>query len=216
MKSKSHFNGKSFVLALALCMIVVPFSRLISPKSVIDGFEVYLAWMPLSVMLAILLLFGRQAVLPIIISFAILNEWNLELSAKQDLILLFCQVFSTLGVCAMLRWQVGPRWRYHVPSRFMAARITWLGFVLPLVIKLTMFLAGYLCDFPVTLANFTDRGSVIYHVVDIQSLVCAVIIFTMLFYYPIRMVINPNYARAFWRRNIHNSFSSRNQLFTSV
>ncbi len=98
----------------------------------------------------------------------------------------------------------------------MAARIAWLGFVLPLAIKLSMYLAGYICDFPVTLANFTDRGSVIYHVVDVQSLVCAVIIFTMLFYYPLRMIINPNYARAFWRRNIHNSFSSRNQLFTSA
>lgn len=216
MKSIININGKSFLLALALCMIVVPFSRLISPKSVVDGFEVYLAWMPLSVMLAIVLLFGRQAILPIIISFAILNEWNLQLSASQDVILLFCQVFSTLAVCAILRWQVGRRWRYHVPSRFMAARIAWLGFALPLAIKLSMFLAGYFCDFPVTLANFTDRGSVIYHIVDVQSLVCAVIIFTMLFYYPLRMIINPNYARAFWRRNMLNSFSSRNLLFTSA
>ncbi len=116
MKNIIDINGKSFLLALALCMIVVPFSRLISPKSVVDGFEVYLAWMPLSVMLAIVLLFGRQAILPIIISFAILNEWNLQLSAKQDLILLFCQVFSTLAVCAILRWQVGSRWRYHAPA----------------------------------------------------------------------------------------------------
>ncbi len=216
MKSIVNINGKSFLLALALCMIVVPFSRLISPKSVVDGFEVYLAWMPLSVMLAIILLFGRQAILPIIISFAILNEWNLQLSARQDVVLLFCQVFSTLAVCAILRWQVGSRWRYHVPSRFMAARITWLGFALPLGIKMSMFLASYLCDFPVTLANFTDRGSIIYHIVDIQSLVCAVIIFTMLFYYPLRMIINPNYARAFWQRNMRDSFSSRNRLFTSV
>lgn len=81
---------------------------------------------------------------------------------------------------------------------------------------MSMFLASYLCDFPVALANFTDRGSIIYHIVDIQSLVCAVIIFTMLFYYPLRMIINPNYARAFWQRNMRDSFSSRNRLFTSV
>ncbi|MBZ0056368.1 MULTISPECIES: EAL domain-containing protein [unclassified Leclercia] len=216
MNTKININLKSFTLALALCLVFVPFSRLISPKSVIDGFEVYLAWMPLSVMLAIILLFGRQAIIPIVISFAIINQWNLQLSPEQDVILLFCQVFSTLLVCGILRWLLGSRWRYQIPSRFLGARIFWLGFALPLAIKLSMFLAGYFCDFPVTLANFSDRGSVIYHIVDIQSLICAVLIFTMLFYYPLRMIINPNYARAFWRRNINNSFSFRNQIFTSV
>ncbi|TLU68270.1 EAL domain-containing protein [Enterobacter sp. MF024] len=216
MNTKININLKSFTLALALCLVFVPFSRLISPKSVIDGFEVYLAWMPLSVMLAIILLFGRQAIIPIVISFAIINQWNLQLSPEQDVILLFCQVFSTLLVCGILRWLLGSRWRYQIPSRFLGARIFWLGFALPLAIKLSMFLAGYFCDFPVTLANFSDRGSVIYHIVDIQSLICAVLIFTMLFYYPLRMIINPNYARAFWRRNINNSFSIRNQIFTSV
>jgi len=216
MNTKININLKSFTLALALCLVFVPFSRLISPKSVIDGFEVYLAWMPLSVMLAIILLFGRQGIIPIVISFAIINQWNLQLSPEQDVILLFCQVFSTLLVCGILRWQLGSRWRYQIPSRFLGARIFWLGFALPLAIKLSMFLAGYFCDFPVTLANFSDRGSVIYHVVDVQSLICAVLIFTMLFYYPLRMIINPNYARAFWRRNINNSFSIRNQIFTSV
>lgn len=216
MNIKININLKSFSLALALCLVVVPFSRLISPKSVIDGFEVYLAWMPLSVMLAIILLFGRQAVIPVIISFAIINQWNLQLSPKQDVILLFCQVFSTLVVCGLLRWQLGSRWRYQLPSRFIGARIFWLGFALPLAIKLSMFLAGYFCDFPVTLANFSDRGSVIYHIVDVQSLICAVLIFTTLFYYPLRMIINPNYARALWRRNINNPFSIRNQIFTSI
>ncbi|WP_312349038.1 EAL domain-containing protein [Leclercia sp.] len=215
MNIKFNINIKSFLLALVLFLIVIPFSRLISPKSVIDGFEVYLAWMPLSVMLAMIFLFGRQAILPIVLSFAIINAWNLDLTPGQDAILLFCQVFSTLVVCGILRWQLGSRWRYQVPSRFIGARIFCLGFILPLSIKISMYLAGYLCDFPVTLANFTDRGSVIYHIVDIQSLICAVLIFTMLFYYPLRMVINPNYARAFWRRNIPDSFSFRNQIFTS-
>jgi EAL domain-containing protein (putative c-di-GMP-specific phosphodiesterase class I)/GGDEF domain-containing protein len=216
MNIKFTIDVKRFLLALVLCLVVIPFSRLISPKSVIDGFEVYLAWMPLSVMLAMILLFGRQAILPIIISFAIINEWNLDLTPGQVAILLFCQVFSTLVVCGILRWQLGTRWRYHVPNRFIGARIFWLGFILPLATKLSMYLAGYLCDFPITLANFSDRGSVIYHIVDIQSLICAVLIFTMLFYYPLRMIINPHYARAFWRRNIHNSFSFRNRLFTSA
>lgn len=214
MKKKHYFNLQSFTLALTLCMLFIPFSRLISPKAVVDGFEVYLAWMPLSVMLAIILLFGRQGILPIIISFAILNEWNFHLSPGPAGLLLFCQVFSTLTMCGIVRWQLGPRWRHHVPSRFLGPRIFWLGFAIPVSMKTAMFVAEYFCDYPVELASFSGKGTMIYHVVDIQSLICAVLIFTMLFYYPLRMIINPNYARAFWRRNMHAYFSSQNQLFT--
>jgi hypothetical protein len=63
--------------------------------------------------------------------------------------------------------------------------------MLPAGIKLSMYLAGYLFDFPVTISTFFGEGTAIYNVVDIQSLICAVLIFTMMFYYPLRMIINP-------------------------
>ncbi|MEG1209989.1 MAG: EAL domain-containing protein [Leclercia sp.] len=215
MKTNFNINLQSFTLALALCLTFIPFSRFISPKAIVDGFEVYLVWMPLSVMLAIILLFGRQAILPIIISFAVINEWNYQLPFGQAAILLFCQVFSTLAMCGIARWQLGPRWRYHVPSRFIGARIVWLGFALPLGMKVSIFIAGHFLSTSISLATFSGEGTLIYHIVDIQSLICAVLIFTMLFYYPLRMILNPNYARAFWRRNLNNSFSSLNLIFTS-
>jgi hypothetical protein len=65
-----------------------------------------------------------------------------------------------------------------------------------------MYLAGYLFDFPVTISSYFGEGSAIYNVIDIQSLICAALIFTMMFYYPLRMIINPRYARTFWRRSV--------------
>ena len=216
MESKTFIHFRVFFLALVLCFIAVPLSRFISPRAVVDGFTVYLAWLPLSVMLAIILLFGRRGVLPIIISFAFINEWNLHLSATQATVLLFCQIFSVLVVCGLLRWHVGRRWRYRVLSRLVWLRIFWLGFIIPFGIKLSMYLAGRLFDFPVALTVFFGEGSAIYNIVDIQSLICAVLIFTMMFYYPLRMVINPRYARALWLRSFKPYFPSRNQLFTPI
>lgn len=214
MKSATSINLRSFTLALMLCLVFVPFSRLISPRAVVDGFNVYLAWMPLSVMLAIIFLFGRQAVIPVVISFAVINEWNFQLPLIQAAILLFCQLFSTFAVCGIVRWQLGPRWRYNIPSRFIGGRIFWLGLVIPLGMKTSMYLSGYVWHYPVALATFYGEGTAIYNIVDIQSLICAVLIFTMMFYYPLRMILNPHYARAFWRRNLRPYSSTQHPVFT--
>jgi hypothetical protein len=87
--------------------------------------------------------------------------------------------------------------------------------MLPAGIKLSMYLAGYLFDFPLTISTFFGEGTAIYNVVDIQSLICAVLIFTMMFYYPLRMALNPGYARIFWR-GVLNPYSLLNSLFISL
>ena len=95
------------MIALALCLITVPFSRYISPRAIVNGHDVYLAWLPLSVMLAVILLFGRRAIIPILLSFTIANIYNINLAPLQYLVLLICQTFSVLlpvASCALC-WQ---------------------------------------------------------------------------------------------------------------
>ena len=204
------------MLALALCLITVPFSRYISPRAVVNGYEVYLAWLPLSVMLAAVLLFGRRAVIPVLISIIVTNIYNLHLNALQHVILLFCQTFPVFAACGLLRLAIGRRWRHSVPNKYIGMRIFWLGFMVPVGIKLLMYLAGYLFDFPVAVSTFFGEGSAIYNIIDIQSLICAALIFTMMFYYPLRMIMNPGYARVFWRRSVKPFLFSKKPLFIIV
>ncbi|WP_230350510.1 EAL domain-containing protein [Lelliottia sp. WAP21] len=214
MKSKSGNNLKIFILAQILCLLAVPLARYISPRALIDGVDVYLAWLPLSLMLAVILLFGRRAIIPIITSFALTNALSFNLTFLQHAVLLFCQVFAVFAACGALRLQLGRRWRFGVPNRHLGVRIFWLGFIIPPGIKLSMYLAGNLFHFPVSLSTFFGEGSAIYHIVDIQSLICAGLIFTMMFYYPLRMIINPRYARTFWLRSIKPYFIKNSVLFT--
>ncbi len=81
------------MIALALCLIAVPFSRYISPRAIVNGHDVYLAWLPLSVMLAVILLFGRRAIIPVLLSFTITNIFVVDLAPLQYAVLLFCQYF---------------------------------------------------------------------------------------------------------------------------
>ena len=204
------------MLALALCLFTVPFSRYVSPRAVVNGYEVYLAWLPLSVMLAAVLLFGRRAVIPVLISIIVTNIYNLQLTALQHVILVCCQTFPVFAACGLLRLVIGPRWRHSVPNKYIGMRIFWLGFMVPVGIKLLMYLAGYLFDFPVAVSTFFGEGSAIYNIIDIQSLICAALIFTMMFYYPLRMIMNPGYARVFWRRSVKPFLFSKKPLFIIV
>lgn len=213
MNSQRWNNVKIFIIAFMLCLIAVPFSRYISPRAVVDGVEVYLAWLPLSVVLAVILLFGRRAIAPVIISFIIINEVQLKLTLLDSIVLLSCQLLALFVACGVLRWQIGRRWRHSVPNRFIGMRIFWLCFATPVGIKLMMYLAGYFFDIPVALSSYFGEGSVIYNVIDIQSLICAGMIFTMMFYYPFRMMVNPRYARSFWRRSLKPYFIRPNLLF---
>ncbi|HEX4503966.1 MAG TPA: EAL domain-containing protein [Scandinavium sp.] len=208
-------SAKKFLLALVLSLFSIPFARFLSPGTVIDGNAIYLAWLPLSVILSMMLLFGRHAVSPLIIAFAVTNAWLLPLPAPQSLVLLFCQLFAPMLSCGILYGILGKRWRFGLPNRHMGTRIFWACFFAPMVLKGTMYLAGRFLDFPLSVSGFFVSASVVYSLVDIQSLICAGLIFTMLFYYPLRMLINPRYARKFWKRHILPAFGRKQWLFTA-
>lgn len=204
------------MLALLLCLLTIPFSRYISPRAIVNGYDVYLAWLPLSVMLAVILLFGRRAIIPVLLSLFATNVYNLQLTVLQHAVLLFCQTFSVFATAGIMRAILGRRWRHSLPNKYIGIRIFWLGFIVPIGIKVSMYLAGYFFDFPVSLSTFFGDGTAIYNVVDIQSLICAALIFTMMFYYPLRMIINPCYARTFWRRSLKPIFYNKKPLFILV
>lgn len=157
MNRKSYNNVKIFIIALAICLIAVPVSRYLSPRAIVNEHDVYLAWLPLSVMLAIMLLLGRRGILPILISFMVANIFNVNLAPLQYSVLLFCQTFSVFAACGVLRLLLGRRWRYCMPNRHIGLRIFWLGFMVPIGIKMSMYLAGYFFDFPVTISTFSAK-----------------------------------------------------------
>ncbi|EPS5420829.1 EAL domain-containing protein [Klebsiella michiganensis] len=211
-----HLNIKikKTLLALLVCFIAIPLSRFISPQTIIDGNQIYLAWLPLSLMYSVLFIFGRYAVAPLIIAFAITNDWIIDLTLTQALILLFCQLFSVFLSCAIVRFQLGRRWRAGLTAKHMGVRIFWGGFFAPLLLKVTMYLAGRFFAFPLAISSYFGSMSVIYTIIDIQSLISAALIFTTFFYYPLRMIISPRYARAFWRNLCHSWRAGEQRVFT--
>ncbi|EDW4401002.1 sensor domain-containing phosphodiesterase, partial [Salmonella enterica subsp. enterica serovar Braenderup] len=51
-------------------------------------------------------------------------------------------------------------------------------------------------------------------IVDLLSLISAALIFTLFFYYPLRMIVSPHYIRIFWRRDVAPYLAKEKRLFT--
>ncbi|EHW5416465.1 sensor domain-containing phosphodiesterase [Salmonella enterica] len=207
-------NIKIFLLAFCLTVPAILLSRLISPRATIDSSYIFLAWLPLCVMFSVLFLFGRRGVAPMAGGMMLTNEWNFHLPLPQAMVLLFCQTFPVLLVCAIVRWQLGARWRYGIPNQGIWLRVFWLGLMTPFGIKISMHLAGHYLAFPVTISTFFGTGTAIFSIVDLLSLISAALIFTLFFYYPLRMIVSPHYIRIFWRRDIAPYLAKEKRLFT--
>lgn len=65
-----------------------------------------------------------------------------------------------------------------------------------------------------TISTFFGTGTAIFSIVDLLSLISAALIFTLFFYYPLRMIVSPHYIRIFWRRDVAPYLAKEKRLFT--
>ncbi|VEB96051.1 Cyclic di-GMP phosphodiesterase YfgF [Cedecea lapagei] len=209
-----HKTIRKIAIALALCLLLIPFSRYISPTTLVDGHKTYLAYLPLSFIMAMIIIYGRQAILPLTSGSLIVYSCLLDLPVIPLVAFIFCLLFPLLITSLITRYSVGRRWRFGLPNKGMGQRIFWLGFVAPFAIKLLMYLAGNVIAYPPELAPFFGAGSAIYMIVDVLNLVVASLIFTPLFYYPLRMLLNPHFARGFWRRCVRHYRQDKHRFYT--
>lgn len=187
-------NGFVFLL----CAILVPLSQMISPVTVIDSNVNYLAWLPLSVILAVIFLHGYRSVFPLIFAFSVSCLWIWSASL-QDTLLLGVGVFGpVLAVCIGLRRFMGARWRHKQGGRGDRMRIFWLGFFLPCAIKALLMILGFFFELSNNVVPFSDSVSGLDNVLDIQCLIVSSLIFPAFIYYPLRMLISRAFRRAVW------------------
>lgn len=100
------------------------------------------------------------------------------------MLLLFCQLFSVLVSCAIVRMLIGRTWRSGLTAKHMGTRIFWGGFFAPMLMKLTMYLVGVFFSFPLAISSYFKGMPAVYTIIDIQSLISAALIFTTFFLLP--------------------------------
>ncbi|MBV4411824.1 sensor domain-containing phosphodiesterase [Enterobacteriaceae bacterium YMB-R22] len=202
------FSLRKSITALALLLPLLFISRALSPRAVIDGSDIFLTWLPLSVVMAMTLIFGRVVILPLLIALALFFTVVFQLPALQMWVFIFCLLGPLILACALLRVFLGSRWRFRPLGKGLGARLFWFGFVTPSSMKLTMYFSGQWIDFPAQLTHYFGHSSTLFIIVDMLGMTAAGLIFTFLFYYPLRMMLSLAYARAFLRSELFLSFTA--------
>ncbi|ELY2932271.1 sensor domain-containing phosphodiesterase [Cronobacter sakazakii] len=187
-------------IALLLCVLLLPLARLLSPKAIVDGAGIYLTFLPLSLMLAMIYLFGRYALFPLVITFLFFYGWFFPLNSQQLLAFIASFLLPVILTCAILRALKGPRWRFAISRHSTGLRLFLPGLLAPCLIKFLMVVSGYWLDYPEVISSYFGESTSFYSVVTVQGLMAASVIFVDIFYYPVRMALSPAFARAFWHR----------------
>ncbi|MEY8711487.1 MASE1 domain-containing protein [Mangrovibacter phragmitis] len=195
-----------FIFIISTVLIAV--SRHFSPLTWIDGEPNYLSWLPLSVIISVLLLWGRMAVIPLTFATVTVYLWIFSTESPW-LILLFigCVLVPVIAVCGALRRWGGRRWRHDMMGRNGAVLICALGFVAPCLIKALMYLTGMFVPFPDGLSPYFGMTSYLFNVIDVQSLIISALIFSPAVYYSLRVSLSPAFRRAMWLVRVKPYFS---------
>ena len=71
-----------------------------------------------------------------------------------------------------------------------------------MLLKLTRCIWLLFFSFPLAISSYFKGMPAVYTIIiDIKTPISAALIFTTFFYYPMRMIISPRYAKLFWRRH---------------
>ena len=205
---------KKFFVALVLLFLLLPVARFISPRAIVDQQTLYLAYLPISLMVAMLMLFGRHAIAPLVIVFAISCSLRYSLEAFQLGAFLLALIAPFILCAVICRTLQGRRWRYSFTGKGIGPRLLWMGFAAPLLSMLMRYGLGHCYSFPPAVQPFFGHASTMFTIIDAQNTVAASVIFTGLFYYPLRLCLSPAFARAFLRRCLIPLLAPGQRIFT--
>ncbi|GLR07849.1 hypothetical protein COO59_10555 [Mixta theicola] len=190
---------KKNLTAFGLLIFFMPFAHFLSPTYLVADRIVYLCYLPYGLAIATIYIFGRSAVVPLYLTFFI--TFQLCFSIFSLAIALTFAFLTPLFVCCWLtrRW-IGRRWRYNLSNQGLGIRLLLLNTLAP---TLTMLLlAGFGRQLPAIAempgSYFAGRLDM-FSVLSLQNLILSAVLFTVLFYFPLRMLAQPRSGFTFYR-----------------
>lgn len=194
-----QFSTRWWGLPLILPLILMPFSSHFSARLQLPDGDVYLIYLPLAMMVAMLMVFDWAA-LPGV-GIALLCRYILYISPAQALIA------SIIFLVAMSISWTG--YRMHARSRWsagfgefsmMPVRLFWLGFFLPTLMLILLQTVVTLGVLPEASGIFSPDPFTIRTLINYQSLLLSCISLMQVYYWLIRIIKRPRFAPLLWGR----------------
>ncbi|WP_051937254.1 EAL domain-containing protein [Erwinia sp. 9145] len=208
-KNPYRFISKS-VFVFILLLLIMPLARILSPAIVIDGSKLFVGYLPYGLAIAVIYLLGRAAVIPLFLSFYASYFFSYSGSMAAGLAL---TMLLPIVICAWLARNIlGRRWRFNLGNNGIGIRMLLMNMLAPVLSRLLMVIWGMLFPIPENLSIYFSSAINMYTITSLQNMIISAVVFSILFYFPLRMVANPTWARKFYRTCHRNLLARENRL----
>lgn len=218
MFSYRKFSTCWWGLPLVLALILMPFSSHFSARFRVDDGYVYLIYLPLAMMVALLMVFDWVALPGIFIT--LIFRYFFFISPAQAILasLLF---FSSICISWVgYRLHAGKRWCVGFSELTMVPiRLFWLYFFLPtllLIVLQTAVTLGILSEASII---FSHQPFTLHTLINFQALLLSCVSLFQAYYWLIRIIKSPRFGATLWhrlKRQIAKEVTSRELLCWGV
>ncbi|PKH21938.1 hypothetical protein CIG19_14635 [Enterobacterales bacterium CwR94] len=184
---------------LFLPLLLLPLSSLLSARLTLEEGSVYLIYLPLAMMVALLMVFDWAAIPGIALALA----WR-YMPLYGEFSALFTVGAFLVALCGCwwgYRLQTGGRWGVNFGElRLSLVRLFWLTAMLPAMVVILIQLMVTLELIPAERVIFTADPFTLRNLIFYQSGLIAALTATQVYYCLIRIVRSPHFARILWKR----------------
>lgn len=220
LKSHVSSRGRFFrllraVFTLLLCITLISPLRQASPQIVVDGSPFYMAYLPVSLLIATTYIFGIRVIPLLLIGVYLVFRSELHVNQFQA-IALTASVVLPLGLSLFLLYKhLGRRYRAAaVNSRGTLLRLCYLGLLYPVLTELSLYFVGMATSIEDDFQYYFSVKEIILLLLNLQSLVLPAVVFTPLFYHCLRMLSSATYMKRFIRMKLRNKpFGTKNLVW---
>ncbi|EOZ9391158.1 EAL domain-containing protein [Enterobacter cancerogenus] len=203
----SHFSKRGRLsrvlrpsLTLLLSIALIGPLRQASPQIVVEGNPFYMAYLPVSLLIATAYIFGIRVIPVLLIGVYLVFRGELYVNQIQAMALT-ASVVLPLGLCLLLLYKSqGKKHRAaSVSSKITFLRLSYLGFLYPVLMQISLYVAGMLTHIQDDFQYYFSVKEIILLLLNLQSLILPAVVFTPLFYHFLRMLSSANYINKFIR-----------------
>lgn len=179
---------KKNLTAFGLLIFFTPLAHFLSPTYLVADRMVFLCYLPYGLAIAAIYIFGRAAVAPLYAAFFMLFLLcfsSLTLAVALTFALLTPLMFS----CWLARRWLGRRWRFNLGNQGLGLRLILLNALAPTLTLLLLATFGHLLPSVAEMPGSYFAGRLdMFSVLSLQNLILSAVLFTILFYFPLRML----------------------------
>ncbi|WON75815.1 sensor domain-containing phosphodiesterase [Serratia sp. UGAL515B_01] len=178
---------------MLLSLILLPIAGWLSPRLMLPEGKAYLVFLPLAVCFSLLMVYDWRALPGLAVAIIIrYSDGNMAYDVIMTLIYLWCLSVCWLGY----RCQSQRRWSAGLTELKLGKyRLIWLTLMPPTLFIFTLQLVISLDLLPDEFGFLTGRGVNLHTLINFQAVLIGCLSSMKLFYFALRIINNPNFAK---------------------